>query len=59
MHFLGTGGMPRRVPDYPDSYKFWNQVSSFGSMISTLATLRFFYIVYVNRVYGKKGRRNP
>jgi cytochrome c oxidase subunit 1 len=59
MHFLGTSGMPRRVPDYPDSYKFWNVVASFGSLISTVASLFFFYVVYTNLVYGRKGRRNP
>lgn len=59
MHFLGTGGMPRRVPDYPDAYRLWNMVASFGSMISTIASLFFFYIVYDNLVNGQKGRRNP
>jgi len=59
MHFLGTAGMPRRVPDYPDSYAFWNVIASFGSMISTVATLFFFYVVFDNLVNGKKGRRNP
>jgi len=46
MHFLGLAGMPRRIPDFPDAYIFWNMVSSFGSLV-TLASLVFlFYGIY-------------
>ena len=44
-HFLGMAGMPRRIPDYPDSYTLWNVISSFGSIISVLSSIFFFYIV--------------
>lgn len=46
-HFLGLAGMPRRIPDYPDSYALWNSISSFGSVISLLSALVFFWIIFI------------
>jgi len=46
MHFLGMAGMPRRIPDYPDAYAFWNLVATRGSNITIGATLFFFYTIY-------------
>jgi heme/copper-type cytochrome/quinol oxidase subunit 1 len=54
MHFLGLAGMPRRIPDYPDAYSFYNLVASYGSLISSFATLFFFYVVYVTLTGGVK-----
>ncbi len=38
--------MPRRIPDYPDAFAGWNAVSSFGSLVSVVATILFGYIIY-------------
>jgi len=38
--------MPRRIPDYPDAFAYWNAVSSFGSIVSVIATVLFVYILY-------------
>jgi len=46
MHFLGLAGMPRRIPDYPDAYLFYNAIASFGSYITTVGLVLFFYIVF-------------
>jgi cytochrome c oxidase subunit 1 len=45
MHFLGLAGMPRRIPDYPDSFAFFNGLSSYGSLVSLLAIVVFFYML--------------
>merc|ERR1712032_847280 len=29
MHFLGFNVMPRRIPNFPDSFHFWNFLSTF------------------------------
>jgi cytochrome c oxidase subunit 1 len=54
MHFLGLNGMPRRVPDYPDAFIFWNKVSSYGSYISAISTVLFYYIIYDAFVNGRQ-----
>jgi cytochrome c oxidase subunit 1 len=59
LHFLGLAGMPRRITDFPDYYEGWNQVSSFGSTISLIATLVFFYVIFDMFVYGKVSSKYP
>jgi heme/copper-type cytochrome/quinol oxidase subunit 1 len=54
LHFLGLAGMPRRICDFPDFYQGWNVIASFGSTISFLASLLFFYVFFDMLVYGKK-----
>ena len=58
-HFLGLQGMPRRISDYPDAFAGWNLVSSYGSIISVIATWFFLYILYVQLVEGKATSRYP
>ena len=45
MHFLGLNGMPRRIPDYPDVYYFWNQISSYGSFLSFIGVGIFIQMI--------------
>ena len=57
MHFLGLAGMPRRIPDYPDAYAGWNSVASFGSMVTNVGILYFFYVVYCTVYVSTPERR--
>jgi len=46
MHFLGIGGMPRRIPDYPNAYFGLNLVSSMGSAITIISILIFLELIF-------------
>ena len=59
MHFLGLAGMPRRIPDYPDAFAQWNVVCSFGSYLSILASVFFFYVVFKTLTGNDVADENP
>jgi len=58
MHFLGLAGMPRRIPDYPDAYAGWNLIASYGSYLSAISSVFFFYVVYHTLVHGEPVGKN-
>ena len=51
--------MPRRISDYPDAFSGWNLISSFGSIISVVASWLFLHLVYLQLVEGKATSRYP
>ena len=57
-HFLGLQGMLRRYLNYLDAFYGWNLVSSFGSLISVMSIVLFFYIMYDQFVYGIDNKYN-
>lgn len=57
-HFLGLQGMPRRYIDYPDAYAGWNEISSYGSYLTGIATLWFIVVVFYTMFFGRRVGEN-
>ncbi len=59
MHFLGQDGMPRRIPDYPEAFAYWNQIASWGYAIMLAGMAVFFVNIIWSLLAGKKAAANP
>ncbi len=59
MHFLGANGMPRRIPDYPEAFAYWNQIASWGYAIMLAGMAVFFVNVFLSLFGGRKAAANP
>ncbi len=58
-HFLGLAGMPRRYIDYPDAFELWNQVSSFGYVVTAIGVVVFIITVIEAQMKKRKAADNP
>ena len=58
MHFLGMDGMPRRIPDYPDAFAYWNQIASYGYAIMGVGMLFFFLNLLLSFFSSRKVEDN-
>ena len=57
-HFLGQDGMPRRIPDYPEAFTYWNQVSSIGYAIMAVGMVFFFVNIGWSLFAGRRVEGN-
>jgi cytochrome c oxidase subunit 1 len=57
-HFLGRQGMPRRYPDYPEAFAYWNWYSSMGAFLSFASFLFFIGVVFYTLRYGARVTEN-
>src|SRR3546814_18430073 len=58
MHFLGLDGMPRRIPDYPDAFAYWNHIATMGYGVMGLGVIAFFINLFVSLAAGRKDRKS-
>jgi cytochrome c oxidase subunit 1 len=60
MHFLGQQGMPRRYPDYPEAFAYWNQIATqYGYTLMAAGVLIFFVNIAWAFIGGRKAADNP
>ena len=59
MHFLGQSGMPRRIPDYPVAFSYWNEIASYGYAVMGVGALIFLVNLLYSLVAGPKAIGNP
>ncbi|MEP9401353.1 cytochrome c oxidase subunit I [Sphingomonas sp. VNH70] len=59
MHLLGWQGMPRRYPDYPDAFAYYNHIASLGYVIMGVGMVFFFVNLVVSLMAGRKAAGNP
>ena len=59
MHFLGLDGMPRRIPDYPDAFAWYNHLATIGYMVMAAGMVAFFVNLVVSLIGGKPAGDNP
>jgi cytochrome c oxidase subunit 1 len=57
-HFLGRQGMPRRYIDYPEAFAYWNEISSYGALLSFASFILFFGIMAYTLLWGRKVTEN-
>ncbi len=58
MHFLGNQSMPRRYPDYPEQFAYWNEIASLGYVVMAVGVLIFFVNIAWAMVAGRKAEAN-
>ena len=59
MHFLGQSGMPRRIPDYPAAFAYFNQIASFGYVIMAAGVAIFLINIIYALAAGRRAEGNP
>jgi len=58
MHFLGRQGMPRRYPDYPEAFAYWNEIASIGYAIMAAGMVIFFVNIGYAMLAGRRAEGN-
>jgi cytochrome c oxidase subunit I len=58
MHFLGLQGMPRRYPDYPDAFAYWNHIVTLGYILMAASMVIFFVNIAYAFIAGRKAEDN-